>query len=323
MVVFSRNKKPMIKDLKTIIEVIQFFNDEKICRAYLEQRRWNGTVTSLVSSSIQISKYKDERTYRCRDCKKLFKVTTGTIFENSKIPLRSWFAAMYLFTSHKTSVSALQISRHMAISQRSGWFMHHRIMEAVSNHLHLRQPQPGRWQVDEVYIGPLKNRLSYARKKKIRAGTGGIHSVPILGFYREGHDLFGMVLPVAADQSIIHPLLKKFICPMSTLLTDGSHLYQNLKGYFLSHEVFIHSDGEYARDGNHTNTIEGSFRHFKDSIRGTYKQLTVKHMQRYWDEFCFRYNTRNLSDIERFELLFETINRRITYKQLIDPNGRL
>lgn len=311
----------MINQLKNFKEVVQFFDDESICRSYLEQKRWNGTVTCLYCNCDRIYRYTDGRTFRCADCKKVFTVTTGTIFERTKIPLTSWFTAIYLYTSHKSSVSAMQISRHLGISQKSAWYLHHRIMEAFAVHLHDRMPVPGRWQVDEVYIGPLKNRLSYARKKKIKAGTGGIHSTPILGFYREGHELFGMVIPVAADRAIIHPLLKKFICPISTLLTDGSHLYRNLDGYFMSHEVFIHSDGEYARDGNHTNTIEGSFRHFKDAIRGTYKQLTQKHMQRYWDEFCFKYNTRHLSDIERFELLFQTINRRITYKELINPNG--
>jgi hypothetical protein len=126
-----------------------------------------------------------------------------------------------------------------------------------------------------------------------------------------------MLIPDSSTKDDIEPLVRKYVGSMSILMTDGSGVYKDMHKYVLSHEVFIHKNGEYARGLYHSNTIEGAFKHFKDSIRGTYKQLGKKHLQRYFDEFCYRYNSRNLSDIERFALIFHTINRPITYSQLV------
>lgn len=195
--------------------------------------------------------------------------------------------------------------------------MHQRIMETFKVNLEERDQKPGIWEVDEVYIGPLKNRIKNEKLQRLSRGTGYIHMTPILGFYHRGGDVFGMVIPDNADQTVIQPIVKKYIDPLGLLMTDGSGVYMGLNKHFLLHERFIHGKGEYGRGEYHSNSIEGTFRHFKDTIRGSYKQLTRKHLQRYWDEFCFRFNTRDLSDIDRFSLTFKTINRRLTYRELV------
>jgi hypothetical protein len=189
-------------------------------------------------------------------------------------------------------------------------------MELFKIDLESKKPVHGRWQVDEVYIGALKHRMSKVKHAKIKQGTGFYHMQGILAFLHEKDGLFGLLIPDNSTQKEIQPLVKRFIDPLSTLQTDGSGVYVGLHKYFLQHESFNHSKGIYARDGYHTNTIEGSFKLFKDSIRGTYKQLGKKHLQRYFDEFCFRYNFRDHSDMERFEAAMKNIERRITYKQL-------
>jgi hypothetical protein len=192
-------------------------------------------------------------------------------------------------------------------------------MEAFRVDLTDRQPRPGIWEVDEVYIGPNKHKISFSRKRKVKQGTGHIHMTPILGFIRRGEGLFGVVIPDNASRWTVQAIMKQYIDKMGIVMTDGGGIYTGIEKYFWVHEVFIHKYGEFARDKiNHSNTIEGCFRHFKDTIRGSYKQLGRKYLQRYWDEFCFRYNYRNSTDIEKFDALFTTINRRITYKQLLN-----
>ena len=307
----------MLNEFKNLKELFQYFDDEAICRDYLERKRWNGNITCLYCSHTKIYKYRDFKTYRCAGCKKTFSITKGTIFEKSHIPLSIWFGAIYLYVSHKAAVSSAQIGKHFGLSQPSAWYLHHRIMQAFKIELDKKVPETGIWEVDEVYIGPLKHRLSRTRYRRVKQGTGYIHMTPILGFVKRGGDLFGEVVPTGADRHVIQPIMKKYIDPMGQLMTDGGGVYYQLDQYFLSHEIFIHKNGEYARGESHSNTIEGAFRHFKDTIRGSYKRLTRKHLQRYWDEFCFRYNNRNISDVAKFELFFKTINRPITYNELV------
>lgn len=309
-------------EFKNFKEFIQFFDDERICWDYLEKKRWNGNITCIYCECDKVYKYKNGKSYRCSCCKKYFSVTKGTIFERSKIPLTSWFAAIYLYTSHKTSVSSVQIAKHLGISQHTAWYMHHRIMEAFKVDFDEVTPVDGMWEVDEVYIGPNRRKISKARYAKMK-NRGGIFTMQgIIGLLHRENGLVGKLLPDNSDINYIEALLRKHIGSMSVLMTDGWIQYAGMHKYVLSHEVFIHKDGEYGRGIYHTNTIEGAFRHFKDTIRGSFKQLGPKHLQRYWDEYCFRYNSRGLTDIESFDLTFKTINRRITYQELVHGQSK-
>jgi len=255
--------------------------------------------------------------FKCASCLKQFNVKTGTIFENTKVPLRKWFLAIYFFSVHKSGISALQVGRYIGVSVKTAWFMHHKIMQAYKIDLTEKENQPGEYEVDEVYVGPLKHRMSKTRWYRIRQGTGVIHCIGILAFLNRSTGIFGTVIqqekPTRYD---IQPIMKRFIHPNSLLMTDGSGLYHQMDKYVYQHEQFIHANGEYARGYVHSNTIEGSFRHFKDSIRGSFKSLGRKYMQSYWDEFCFRYNNRNKTDTEKFELAMTSIDKKITYTQV-------
>jgi hypothetical protein len=307
----------MLFEFKNLKELVLYFDSEDVCREYLEKKRWKDNIICVYCSCSKVYKHQDNRQLSCSCCKRRFTATTGTIFHNSKVPLSSWFMAIYLYTSHKSSVSAAQISRHIGISKKAAWLMHRKIMEAFRVDLDNLKADHGQYEVDEVYIGPSRSKITYKRKLKITNWFGGNHQTAILAFYKRNGGLFGLLIPNNATRQQIQPIVKKYIEPVSTLMTDGSGLYKDMDKYFLSHEVFNHSKFEYARGFHHTNTIEGSFRHFKDSIRGSYKRLTKKHMQKYWDEFCFRYNNRHLTDVERFNLVFDAIEHPITYKKVV------
>ncbi len=304
-------------EFRNFKQFVSYFDDERICREYLIAQRWKYHIECLNCKSDKIYRYADGRKFKCSVCKLCFTATTGTIFFNSKIPLSSWFLAIYLFTSHRSSVSAHQISRHIGVSPQSALYMHHRIMEALVINLENLPASHGSFEVDEVYIGPSQSKMSYRRRKKIKQWFGGTHQTAILAFYKRHGDLFGMVIPTDANRQQVQTIVKRYVQPVSVLMTDKSGLYKDLDQYYVSHEVFNHSRREYARGFHHTNTVEGSFKLFKDSIRGSYKRLTKKYMNRYWSEFCFRYNNRHLTDAERFEKFFQLVGKYVSHKQLV------
>jgi len=189
-------------------------------------------------------------------------------------------------------------------------------MQLCKTELDKIERQPGVWEIDEVYVGPNKFRMNKQTYKKTINGKGYIHMTAIMAFLHRGDKLFGKVLNFnTGDKVIVQPIIKKFIHPLATIYSDASTLYLGLNKYFNKHESFVHKKHDYGKGERNSNSIEGSFRQFKDIIRGTYKRLTFRYLQRYWDEYCFRYNTRKIKNIEKVRLAFKNIYEPIKYKR--------
>lgn len=298
-------------EFKSIFDFIQTVPDEASCIQYLEDIRWAGNVISPFDETSKV--YKCKNGYKCKNSGKYFNVKVGTIFEDTKIPLTKWFMALYIFASHKKGISSYQLASDISITQKSAWFMLHRLRFMFS-HPVFKQMLSGVIEADCTFIGgKTSNKHKSKRDIDNERGTGAINKTPVFGMIeRNGSLITGTVKK--EDQSIIQPILNDWVSENSLLLTDGHGAY---KGSKFSHEALQHEKGEYARNHYHTANIDGFWSQFKRGIVGIYHQISPKHTNAYAQEFALRYNTRNMRVNSRFDLILTNMENRLTYKALI------
>src|ERR1035437_976085 len=297
---------------KNLIDLQKNFSDEETCWNHLEALRWAGRVVCPFCNSLEYYKFNNSHTYKCKDCKKKFNAKIGTIFENTKVPLSKWFVSIYIATSHKKGISSLQLGKDIGVTQKTAWFILHRIREM------LKTKAPGMLngmvEVDETFIGGVEKFKHKSKKKKKIRGYGN-RSIVFSMLERQGSVWTTMVKRVTAET--LKPIIRARIDKSNIIVTDGFGSYNELEKEYKGHEVVNHEQGEYVNGEFHTNTIEGFFSQLKRGIYGIYHSVSPKHLQKYCDEFCFRYNTRKSSEEGRFNYAFLTCNSRLTYKNLI------
>jgi transposase-like protein len=305
---------------KNLQQLLQTFSDEKVCRQYLEDQLWKGTPTCPKCGHQRSYKLNDGKTYKCasKECYKKYTVTVGTVFENTNIKLGTWFAAIYLCTAHKKGISSLQLSRDLGVTQKTAWFLLHRIREMMKE----KAPKLLRnvVEVDETYIGGRHKNMHAKKLAKIPKTANGnaidtkTAVVGICG--KEGYVITEVVHFISRKnvEKIINDNLEK----NTVVITDSSVIYKRMvKDNNYPHEVVNHKEGEYVRDGFHINRIEGFWSLLKRGIYGIYHQVSPKHLGRYCNEFGYRYNTREITDSERFALSVQNAAGRLTYEKLI------
>ena len=294
-------------NFNSVIELINTFNTEAKCIKYLEQIRWNNNVISPFDADSVVYKCKNN-TYYCVNTNKKFNVKTKTLFENTKIKLQTWFLCIYLITNHKKGIASSQLAKDLNVTQKTAWFMLQRIRNCFCVET---KPLNNVVEVDETYIGG-KNKNRHADKKVENSqGRSCKDKVPVLGMVERGGDVIAKVVPNVKSATLLEEI-KNCISRAASVNTDEYKGYNEVRVFFIKHAV-----KEYVNGKTHTNTIEGFWSLLKRGIVGVYHKLTYKHLQKYLDEFCFRYNTKDYAEQKRFSCFFRNMSCRLRYKELI------
>jgi transposase-like protein len=295
------------------------FHDDNAAREHLESLRWpNGPICPHCGGTERNSRLAGE-SHRpgllfCGDCRSQFTVTVGTVFERSKVALHKWVLATHLLCSSKKGMSAHQLHRTLGVTYKTAWFMAHRIREAMTDTN--VGPIGGAGEpveVDETYWGNNKPRGT--------VGGGGHHKMKIVALVERNGKARSFHVPTV-NAKTLRPILLKNIHRRTTIMTDDARFYLRAKlgQHFDGHESVNHSAREYARGTIHTNTVEGYFSVLKRGLIGTFHHVGEQHLQRYVNEFDFRYNTRSalgIEDSERAAMALRGIsNKRLTYKRV-------
>ena len=318
----------------TFQNVLQWTEDQ--CREFLETMRWpDGPVCPKCGETVpyritrkSASKNAVRSLYRCRACKRQYTATVGTIFEDSKLPLNKWFAAIYLMCSSKKGVSAHQVHRTLGVTYKSAWFMCHRIREAMRDKGDLSLLS-GTIEADETYVGG-KRRGHWTwherEQDEIAMGLREKRSHPrsdkaiVFGILeRDGRVRTMKVQDVTAD-GMQRAITGNVDLPESRLMTDGHAAYRNI-GRWLPHQVIRH-ESEYVRGDIHTQGIENYWSLLKRGLYGVFQHVDEGYLGQYLAEFQYRFNHRKVSDAERFAaLMAQTQGRLLWYCQTPQPQN--
>lgn len=306
---------PKKQQFESLIQMMSAFPDEQSAIDHFTAIRWKNGAFCPHCGSAKVYHFADRRTHKCgeKDCRKRFSIKVGTIFEDSKIELRKWMLAVWLITSHKKGIASTQLAKDIGVTQKTAWFMLHRLRFAAQTKS-FNRPLEGEIEADETFIGGKeKNKHEWQRTGGKQGGAG---KVAVLGMLERGGELItGTVRNLRART--IQGAIAHFVAPGANIMTDEHIGFVGLQGRFHHHTV-NHSTGVYVKDFyNHTNGIESVWSLFKRQIIGTHHYLSPKHLSRYLGEMTWRFNLRTTSEGDRVNALLDRTSGRLTYKELI------
>lgn len=337
-----------MKDVpKNLIDVTRYFADPAVCVEFVAAMRWPQGVVCPHCGEKRVSYLKSRRIWKCmsKDCHKQFSVKTQSVFEDSPIPLDKWLVAVWMVVNCKNGISSYEIARDLKVTQKSAWFMLHRIRLALRNSSWEKMGGGGPVEVDEAYIGGepknrhknkrfdqapkyVKNKYGFKVKNPEYMSEAGraTRKTPVFGVVdRETRKVRAQVIPDVNREVLMEAILES-IEKRSTIYSDGLRDYKPLKHMQFVHQTVNHVK-EYVRGEVHTNGIENFWSLLKRGLRGTYIAVEPFHLDRYIDEQVFRFNNRAtkdnpLDDRDRFMLAVSQIwDKRITYAELTGKVG--
>ncbi len=320
----------MLEEFKTIKDLEKYFSTEDTARQYLENYRWLNNPVCPKCGSRYYYILRTVKQYCCKTCRKNYSVRVGTIFDNSAVPLSKWFTAIFLLSNDRRSMSSVQVGEWIGVTQKTAWFMNHRIRTMMNtNNVELME---GIIQMDELYTGGKKDKVSKSRKEKMIAGSGSVGKIPVIGIAETETGKKRYFVSDEVTAGSIESIIINNVSKDSILVTDGSPLYTTVGKEFNNHIALNHSKNEFGKDGYHSNDIEGSFRHFRGYLDGTYKGMVRSwHLQKYANEFIYKNNRREkvvlaLSKAKKPAVILKTIltpenlKKVLRYRDLVRLN---
>lgn len=300
------------------MDLVYHFYDEKVCYQFLKKVIWKDDKSCPHCNSNKITEFKTNfKKCRCQGCNKDFSILKDTLFDNSKLPLKKWFMAIYLLSSNKKGLSSIQLGEQIGVTQKTAWYMMHRIRNATERSI-FGDRFDKTIEVDEAYIGGkeknrhMKDRVKGQKQKNIVLGM----------IERESKN----VKVVSVDKATVNDMQSVIMnnVERDTAICSDSHKGYGHLWYFYNHEIVNHDAYQYVKMSKkksfvvHTNTIEGFWAILKKGINGIYHWVSKKHIQKYMNEFSFRYNVKDLDTNEKFMYFFENLGfSKLSYQKLI------
>ncbi|MEE0951008.1 MAG: IS1595 family transposase [Paludibacteraceae bacterium] len=304
---------------KSLDAVYRKFTTEKICREWLAKVRWGDVVVCPHCGSIIV--YKSKGLYHCDECNNNFTPLYGTIFQSTKLPLRKWFAAIWLTINNKKGVSSAMLSRELGITQKTAWYLLHKLRQLLPQEEEVLE---GDVQVDCGYVGGLLRWVS-GRHNPHNEQSNGVASrrrylrnkVALIGL--ASADRYVIKVIDEGNWNNIHPILRAYINKRNTIFTDQGKEFLKVSSVIgCEHYTVCHETHNWKNPvtGATTSKVEAAWSHIKRHHKGVYHKLPKRRSQYYIDEFVYRYNTLGLSRVERAADFFKRISVVVPYKQI-------
>jgi transposase-like protein len=303
---------------ETLAEAIKYFADADNALNFMASIRWpDGKAKCPACHSDEAGFLSTRQIWKCHKCGKQFSVKVGTIFEDSALGFDKWLPAFWMIVNAKNGVSSCELARSLGVTQKTAWFMLHRIRLAVQNGDIGKLS--GQVEADETYIGGKVRMMNHARRSKRGRGTGGVGKEIVMGLLeRKGRVKLKHV--TNAKRGTLQYEVRQHVQPGSQVFTDALPSYNGLAKDYV-HEAIDHAR-EYVRGNVHTNGLENFWSLLKRTIRGTYVSVEPFHLFRYLDEQAFRFNERENTDSGRFlKGIIGVIGKRLQFSKLIGLNG--
>ena len=308
----------MEREPTSLQEAIVYFSDPNNCRDYLMKRRWPEGVICPTCGCKTVKFLANQNRWWCPNehPKQQFSIKVGTIYEESPLGLDKWLTATWLITNCKNGVSSCEIARALNVTQKTAWFLDHRIR--LSFGLATPDKFTGHCEADETFIGQKARNMHRDVKERKITGTGGKDKTAVMGILERGKDgghskVRATVVP-SRRKSTVQPEVRKHVQAGSALYTDALKSYEGLSEF--EHGVIDHAE-KYVDGKIHTNGLENFWSLLKRGLGGTYVSVEPFHLFRYLDEQVYRFNNRKMTDAERFDLAVKGgIGKRITFDQL-------
>lgn len=310
---------------KTLQQAIRYFSDEQVCIDTVAAIRWpNGPICPACGHKEHYY-LKSQRRWKCKDCHKQFSVKLGTIFEDSPISLDKWLAALWMLVNCKNGISSYEVGRALGLTQKSAWFVLHRLRLALQKHSLVKLGGKGtEVEVDETFIGG-KARNMHPNVHRRRIVVGGPHDKTIvMGILERGGEVRAKVLP-HRRKPLVQQEVRNHVAADSALMTDRLQSYDGMIRDYC-HYVIDHAES-YVEGKVHTNGLENFWSLLKRGLKGTYISVEPFHLFRYLDEQTWRYNNRAtkknpMNDGDRFQLALSQIaGKRLTFAEVTGKVG--